>query len=152
RTWLDVALYAALLATLVRALLAPALDATLLIPIVVLAPLIGLADRTIFLALRAEHYWTTVVCFAFAGNWIAGAKAVQLGLWFRAGFSKLNPHFPTVVCVMTSNSPFPRFAWLRRLVYRRFPDDLRPSRLAVGMSHAGTALELGVPLILAFST
>src|SRR5207244_123371 len=109
--------------------------------------LLGLLDRTIFLAFRGEHYWTTVVCFAFAPNWIAGAKAVQLALWIWAGFSKLNHHFPAVVCVMTSNSPVTRFAWLRRLMYRRFPDDLRPSWLAVAMSHAGTSLELRVPLI-----
>src|SRR5262249_9757830 len=107
--------------------------------------------RTIFLALRGEHYFTTLVCFAFAGNWIAGAKAVQLALWFWAGFSKLNHHFPNVVCVMTSNSPFTRFAWLRKLMYRRYPDDLPPSRVAIIMGHAGTALELGVPLVLAFS-
>jgi hypothetical protein len=36
-------------------------------------------------------------------------------------------------------------------MYRRYPEDLRPSRLAVGMSHLGTALELGVPLVLAFA-
>jgi hypothetical protein len=52
---------------------------------------------------------------------------------------------------MTSNSPFARFAWLRRRMYRGFPDDLRPSRLAVAMGHAGTALELGVPLVLLLS-
>jgi hypothetical protein len=127
RTWLDVALYVALHALLVRALIAPAPDASHLVPIVVVVPLLGLADRTIFLALRAEHYWTTIVCFAFAGNWIAGAKAVQIALWFWAGFSKLNHHFPTVVCVMTSNSPVLRLPWLRRRMYRSFPDDLRPS-------------------------
>jgi hypothetical protein len=44
-----------------------------------------------------------------------------------------------------------RFAWLRRLMYRSYPGDLRPSRLAVAMSHAGTALELSVPIILALS-
>ncbi len=151
RTWVDVALYAALLLALGRALVAPALDAAHLVPIVVLVPLVGLADRTVFLALRAEHYWTTTVCFAFASNWIAGAKAVQLALWFWAGFSKLNHHFPSVVCVMTSNSPFLRFEWLRRRMYRRYPEDLRPSRLAVWMAHAGTALELGVPIILLLS-
>lgn len=151
RTWLDVALYAALVALLVRALVAPALDAALLVPIAALVPVLGLADRTIFLALRAEHYWTTIMCFAFAGSWIAGAKAVQLALWFWAGFSKLNHHFPSVVCVMTSNSPVLRFRWLRRLMYRGYPGDLRPSRLAVGMGHAGTALEMGVPLVLAFA-
>src|SRR5262249_44341102 len=36
-------------------------------------------------------------------------------------------------------------------MYRSYPDDLRPSGLAVVMGHAGTALELAVPLILAFS-
>jgi hypothetical protein len=152
RTWLDVALYLALLVLLVRALVARELDAALLIPIVVLVPLLGLADRTIFLALRAEHYWTMAVCFAFASNWIAGAKAVQLALWFWAGFSKLNHHFPSVVCVMTSNSPVMRFEWLRRRMYRQYPSDLRPSRLAEWMAHAGTALELAVPVVLLFSS
>jgi len=151
RTWLDVGLYLALLVLVARALVAPALDAPLIIPIVVIVPVIGLGDRTIFLALRAEHYWTTMVCFAVAGNWIAGAKAVQIALWFWAGFSKLNHHFPTVVCVMVSNSPILRLPWLRRRMYRSYPDDLRPSRLAVAMSHAGTALELSVPIILLVS-
>jgi hypothetical protein len=151
RSWVDFGLYLALLVLVFRALVAPSLDAGLLVPIVVLVPVIGLADRTIFLALRAEHYFTTLVCFAVAGNWIAGAKAVQIALWFWAGFSKLNHHFPTVVCVMTSNSPVLGFAWLRRRMYRSYPDDLRPSRLAVAMSHAGTALELSVPIILLLS-
>jgi hypothetical protein len=151
RTWLDVALYAALLVALVRALVAPALTLGVLGPVVVLVPVLGLLDRTLFLALRAEHYWTMTVCFAFATPWIAGAKAVQLALWFWAGFSKLNHHFPAVVCVMTSNSPFLRFPWLRKRMYRRYPDDLRPSRLAEWMAHAGTALELGVPIILLLS-
>lgn len=71
---------------------------------------------------------------------------MQLALWFWAGFSKLNHHFPAVVCVMTSNSPFTRMAWLRRRLYRNYPTDLRPSALAKGMAHAGTALELSVPL------
>jgi Transmembrane protein of unknown function (DUF3556) len=152
RTWLDVTLYFALLVALVRALLSSELDAGLLVPIVALVPLVGLADQTIFLALRAEHYWTMAVCFAFASNWIAGAKAVQLALWFWAGFSKLNHHFPSVVCVMTSNSPVLRFGWLRRRMYRHYPDDLRPSRLAEWMAHAGTALELTVPVVLLLST
>jgi Transmembrane protein of unknown function (DUF3556) len=76
---------------------------------------------------------------------------VQLALWFWAGVSKLNQHFPSVVGVMISNSPVARFHGLRRRLYRKFPDDLRPSRLATAMAHAGTALELGVPLILLLS-
>ena len=62
--------------------------------------------------------------------------------------SKLNHHFPAVVCVMTSNSPILRWSWLRTRMYRAFPSDLRPSRLATTLSHIGTALELGVPIIL----
>ena len=151
RRWIDVALYLGLVGMLVAALVEPIPDQRLLIAIALVVPMVGIADRTIFLALRSEHYWTTIVCFAFAPSWIAGAKAVQLALWFWAGFSKLNHHFPAVVCVMTSNSPITRFAWLRRRMYRQFPDDLRPSRLAVAMSHAGTAFELGVPIILALS-
>ena len=151
RSWLDAGLYLGLVALLVTALVAPGVDRRVLVAIAMLVPIIGLADRTIFLALRAEHYWTTAVCFAAGGSWIAGAKAVQIALWFWAGFSKLNHHFPHVVCVMTSNSPVLRFAGLRRRMYRGAPDDLAPSRLAVAMAHAGTALELGVPLVLLLS-
>ncbi len=79
---------------------------------------------------------------------IAGAKWVQLALWFWAGVSKLNHHFPAVVCVMTSNSPIVRTPWIRRRMYRDYPDDLRPSRLAEWLAHAGTALELSIPLVL----
>jgi Transmembrane protein of unknown function (DUF3556) len=150
RSWFGVALYLALLIALTLGLLAPAPSHGSLLTIIALVLLLGLADQTIFLALRVEHYATTIVCFAFAGNWIAGAQAVQLALWFWAGFSKLNHHFPAVVCVMISNSPVARFRCLRRLMYRRFPDDLRPSRLATAMGHAGTALELGIPLLLLF--
>ena len=152
RTVLDVILYLALIVLLVRALVAPTIDRAVLVPITVLVPLVGLADRTIFLALRSEHYWTTTVCFVLAGDWIAGAKDVQLALWFWAGISKLNHHFPSVVCVMTSNSPFTNFRWLRRRMYRDYPRDLRPSRLATAMGHAGTALELSVPLVFALSS
>jgi hypothetical protein len=151
RTWLDVAFYGAALICLVRALVAPTPGPLEFLPVVILFAILGLLDKTIFLAARAEHYWTTIVCFAFASQWIAGAKAVQLALWFWAGVSKLNAHFPTVVAVMTSNGPFTRAEWLRRRVYRHYPDDLRPSRLAVWMAHGGKLLELGVPLILMLS-
>jgi hypothetical protein len=149
RGLLDVALYAALLGASVRALVAPDPGLSELAPLVVLVPVLGVLDKTLFLAARAEHFWVTIVCFAFGVPWIAGAKGVQLALWFWAGFSKLNHHFPTVACVMTSNGPLTRFPWLRRLrrmMYRRYPEDLRPSRLAEWMAHGGTALELAVPI------
>ncbi|MCA9677638.1 MAG: DUF3556 domain-containing protein [Kofleriaceae bacterium] len=153
RSRLDVALYAALIAACVRALVAAAPGTGELLPIVVLVGALGVVDRTIFLALRAEHYGTTLVVLVAAtgDDWIAGAEAVQLALWCWAGVSKLNHHFPSVVGVMVSNSPLTRMRWLRTRMYRAYPDDLRPSRLAVAMAHAGTALELGVPLVLAFA-
>jgi Transmembrane protein of unknown function (DUF3556) len=152
RSLLDVALYLALVAALLRALLAPALAPALLWPIALLLPLLSLGDKTMFLAFRGEHYWTTVMCFVLADDWISGAMAVQLALWFWAGVSKLNHHFPAVVCVMISNSPLLRCAWLRRLFYRHYPDDLRPSRVAELAAHAGTGLELGIPLVLVFGS
>ncbi len=146
RTLVDVLLYAALLAACVRALLAAEPGFSEWLPLVVLVPLLGVLDKTLFLAARAEHYWVTITCFAFATPWLAGAKVIQLALWFWAGFSKLNHHFPTVACVMTSNAPLTRFQRLRRLMYRKYPDDLRPSRLAELMAHGGTMLEFAVPI------
>lgn len=151
RTWLDVGLYAALLGLLVTALMADAPPHSHLLALAILVPVIWCFDRTIFLALRSEHYWVTVVVFVVAGDWIAGAKAVQLALWFWAGVSKLNHHFPTVVCVMMSNSPWTPFERIRKLAYRKYPEDLRPSRFATIMGHAGTTLELGVPMVLGFA-
>ena len=146
RTILDVLLYAALLVASVMALVAPELGMPELLPLVILVPLLGILDKTLFLAARSEHYWVTIVVLAFGSHWIAGAKAVQLALWFWAGFSKLNHHFPAVACVMTSNAPLVRIPAMRRAMYRDYPTDLRPSTLATWMAHVGTALELGVPL------
>ena len=151
RSWLDVGLYAAVVALLVAALASAAPAPGLLAAIVGVTLALGACDRTVFLALRAEHYATTLAVIAYGDDWIAGAKAVQLALWFWAGCSKLNHHFATVVCVMVSNSPVLRWGWLRRRLYRSFPDDLRPSALATAMAHAGTALELAVPVVLAIA-
>jgi len=152
RTVLDVALYAALLASLVRALVQPALSATHLVPIVVLLPLCGLRDRTIFLAARFEHHFAMIVCFLFAGEWIAACKWVQLAIWFWAGVSKLTVAFGYVVPIMTANNPLLKSAALRRRLFVSYPDDLRPSLLAKGMAHAGTFLEFAAPLTLLFVT
>lgn len=152
RTLLDVGLYASLVVAALRVLLAPSLSSADLVLLAALVPLLGVLDKTLFLAARAEHYWVTIVCFVATAQWLPGAKAVQLALWFWAGVSKLNHHFPTVVCVMTSNSPVTRFEWVRRRMYRSYPDDLRPSRLAVVLSHVGTVLELGVPVLFLLAT
>src|SRR5262249_17997463 len=138
--------YAALVAASIRALALTAPARADFVPIAALVAALGVLDKTAFLAARAEHYGTTVLCFAVTDAWLPAAMAVQLALWFWAGVSKLNHHFPTVVCVMTSNGPFTRFACLRRAMYRAYPHDLRPSRLATWLAHGGTALEVGVPI------
>jgi len=152
RTWLDVALYAALVLSLLRALVQPEIAATHLIPIVVLLPLCGLADKTIFLAARVEHHFAMIVCFLLAGNWIAACKWVQLAIWFWAGVSKLTVAFAYVVPIMTANNPLLKSAALRRRLFVSYPDDLRPSPLAKAMAHAGTFLEFATPLTLLFVT
>jgi hypothetical protein len=148
RSLLDVLAYAGLIAALFSALIHPDPGPMQFLPIVLLTVLAGVLDKTIFLAARAEHYWVTIVVFAFEPNWIAGAMVVQLALWFFAGFSKLNHHFATVVCVMASNGPLTPFRWFRKSMYRDYPNDLRPSQTALVKSWMGTALEMSVPTVL----
>lgn len=144
RTWSDVLLYVAFVVGLVRVLALPNPTRFDHGSLLVLWALISITDKTIGLAARSEHYATTVACFAMTDDWLAGAMCVQLALWFWAAAAKLNRHFPGVIGVMMSNNPLAPRA-LRRRMYRRFPDDLRPSRLAETMAHAGTALEFAVP-------
>jgi hypothetical protein len=151
RTVLDVLLYAAHMLFLFRALIAPELSVERFIPTVILLPLLGITDKTLFLASRAEHYYTALVCFLFVDDWLAGSKLVWVAIWMWAATSKLNHHFPSVVAVMQSNSPLTRIGSVRKLLYRNYPDDLRPSRLAQTMAHAGTAIEYAFPLALVLS-
>lgn len=151
RTLVDVALYAAVLASGLWILLAPAdpmIEPARLVPLVVLLPLLGLRDKTIFLAARAEHYWvTTLVFFLPFVDMVLGAKLIMLALWWGAATSKLNRHFPFVVATMLSNAPLvPRP--VKRLLWRDAETDVRPSRLAMTLAHSGTAVEYSVPVFL----
>ena len=148
RNLLDVALYGAYLGLLIAALVSAQPSHSVLIALALVLPLLGVLDKTLFLCARGEHYWTTIAVFALATDFIPGAKGMHAALWFWAGVSKLNHHFPSVVGVMTSNSPVTTMPWLRKLMYRSYPDDLRPSSFAAYMGHAGTALELTVPIVL----
>jgi hypothetical protein len=150
RSWLDVALYAGFVGSLGRALVAPAIGAAELVPVVVLLPLCALADKTIVLAARVEHHFAMIVCFLLGGSWIAGCTAVQLAIWFWAGVSKLTVAFGYVIPVMTVNNPLVRSPSFRRRMFVSYPDDLRPSRLGRTMAHAGTFLEFAAPLTLLF--
>src|SRR6185436_9434107 len=114
RNIVDVAMYAALLGTGVWALTQPALGRGQLLPVVLLLPLIGLRDKTIFLAARAEVHWSYLIVFLFPADMIAGSNIVQVAVWWGAATSKLNHHFPGVVTVMVSNSPFLKSSRIRK--------------------------------------
>ena len=154
RSWLDTLLYAALQLCLLRALLAPAVTPELLLPIAVLLPILGVADKTIFLCARAEHYWVALVCLVAAAGgdaWISACKLVWAGIWFWAATSKLNHHFPSVIMVMMNNGPLLP-SWIKRRLFQAYPDDLRPSRLAKFMAHMGTATEYSIGIVLLSSS
>jgi hypothetical protein len=150
RSWLDVALYAGNMGLLMRALLAPEITVELIAPSVVLILLLGVLDKTLFLAARSEHYWVVLVCLTVAagdGLWLSACKVVWCFIWFWAATSKLNHHFPSVIMVMMNNGPFFPKALKQRL-FVSYPDDLRPSKLATLMAHTGTFTEYMIPVML----
>src|SRR3984957_14010973 len=165
---IDVALYAVVLIGGGWGLVAPGhggpvtaagdvglIDPVLVLPTIIALALLGLRDKTIFLAARGEHYWLKLLVFFFAfTDQIAAFKIVMLGLWWGAATSKLNHHFPYVVAAMTSNNPLLRgraFNWLKRRLYRDPVNDLRPTWIPKVMAHVGgTTAELIVPAVLVF--
>ncbi|MHA6792682.1 DUF3556 domain-containing protein [Pseudonocardia bannensis] len=165
RTVVDVLLYLVVIASAAWLLFAPGspdrvpaghtvglLDPTMMIPLLAGLVLIGLRDKTIFLAARGEQYALTVVVFFFPYiDMLIGWKLIMLALWWGAATSKLNHHFPYVVAVMISNSPLQRIRWFKRKFYRDYPNDLRPSGLAAFAAHTGTVIEYTVPLVLVLS-
>ena len=168
---MDVALYLLLLASIVVPLVLPgthgdSLSAAvpgntsglvlpvLFVPVIVLLVLNGLRDKIIFLAARGEQYLPALVFFTVLPfvDMIIALKLLIVAIWMGAGFSKLGRHFADVVPPMVSNSPAVPFTWIKRLHYRDFPRDLRPSRLAHVMAHGGgTLVEIVTPLVLLLS-
>jgi uncharacterized membrane protein YkgB len=159
RTWFDIALYVALGVTVVVALVSPPSGSGLVNPALLVAPmvlfvLIGLRDKTIFLAARGEQYLPALFFFAVLpfADMIIALKLLIFTVWFWAGISKFGPHFTSVIPPMVSNSPAMPFKWIKRAHYRNFPDDVRPSHLATFMAHGpGTVVEIFSPLALLLS-
>jgi hypothetical protein len=153
RTPFDVALYAGLLAALLFLMLSGAADGRLdpLAVGVALALLaaLGLRDKVPFLASRAEIYGNLMIVFLFPlGNLIVAAQLVFVCIWWGAAASKLNRHFPFVVTVMISNTPWNRSRRAKGKLYRDHPEDLRPSPLGQLSAHLGTVVEFTLPLLL----
>jgi hypothetical protein len=82
---------------------------------------------------------------------IFALKLCMIAMWWGAATSKLNKHFPFVVSVMISNTPWQRSLKLKRRLWRDYPDDMRPSRLTRLAGHGGTVVEYAVPLVLIVS-
>jgi hypothetical protein len=150
RNFLDVFLYLGFLFYAFKALVSPEITIDLILPIVILLPILGILDKTIFLAARSEHYLIALICFLFPYDTISGLKIVWLAIWWGAASSKLNLHFPTVVGVMISNHAVLRFPFLRKKMYVNYPTDLRPSQFSKILAHLGTATEYFFPLLLIF--
>jgi hypothetical protein len=159
RTVYDVGLYVALIAALVLALALPGagdglLSTAAIVPIIVVLVALGLRDKVVFIAARAEQYLPALIFFAFFPfvDMIVAAKLLIVSVWVGAAFSKLGGHFANVIPPMVSNTPWVPSKAIKRMHYRSFPDDLRPSERAVGLAHiGGTLVEMGTPLVLLFS-
>jgi hypothetical protein len=162
RTLLDVALYAGLLASAVYLLLAntsPAagaaagrLDPAAVGVLLTFGILLGLRDKVPFLAARAEVYGNLMILFLFPlHNLIVAAQIVFVCIWWGAASSKLNRHFPFVVTVMISNTPWNRSRSAKRKLWRKHPEDLLPSSTGALAAHMGTVMEFTLPLLLLVS-
>jgi hypothetical protein len=162
RTLLDVALYAGLLASAAYLLLAhtsPAagtaagrLNPTAVGVLLTFGILLGLRDKVPFLAARAEVYGNLMILFLFPlSNLIVAAQIVFVCIWWGAASSKLNRHFPFVVTVMISNTPWNRSRSAKRKLWRKHPEDLLPSSTGALAAHLGTVMEFTLPLLLLVS-
>ncbi|HWC49618.1 MAG TPA: DUF3556 domain-containing protein [Solirubrobacterales bacterium] len=167
RTWLDVSLYGALLAALVFLLVsggvegsAPWIDGEVarLSPVAVgvmlaILAVLGLRDKVPFLAARSEIYGNLSLIFLFPlTNLVIAAQLVFFCIWWGAASSKLNRHFPFVVTVMISNTPWNRSRAMKRRLYTRHPEDLLPSRFGAAVAHFGTVMEFTLPLVLVLTS
>lgn len=178
RSPLDVVVYLALVVTLLVPVVLPGVPnaslsalfpantsglvaPTLMIAPLVLLALIGLRDKTIVIAARAEQYVPALVFFSLVGvvgdggfvDLVVALKLLITSVWIGAGISKFGRHFSNVVPPMVSNSPAVPTRFLRRLNYRDVPRDVRPSRAAGALAHVGgTTVEILTPLVLLFST
>jgi hypothetical protein len=171
RTVVDVALYLALLVAVAVPLVLPGVHSDslsarvpgntsgLVSPVLLIAPIVllvlcGLRDKVIFLAARGEQYLPALVFFAVLPftDMIIALKLLIVTVWVGAGVSKLGRHFANVVPPMVSNSPGVPFRWIKRVHYRDFPRDIRPSRFAHLMAHGGGSfVEIVTPLVLLLS-
>ncbi|MGI9021519.1 MAG: DUF3556 domain-containing protein [Solirubrobacterales bacterium] len=162
RTVVDVALYAGVLALAiillvgdgeaVAGLAAGRLDPAFVGALLGVLALLGLRDKVSFLGARTEIYGLMLLVSLFpVENFIVGWQIAFVCIWWGAAASKLNRHFPFVVSVMISNTPWNRSRKAKARLYKS-QEDLRPSRHAAFAAHMGTVMEFGLPLVLLLSS
>ena len=151
RNIIDVLFYATLLFFLVKVCIVSAITPETVLPVVTLLPILGVLDRTIFLAARGDVYFPAIICFLFPSDTGNALKIVWFAIWFWAAFSKLTPSFSSVVCVMICNSPVSKINWLKKKLFKNYLNDLRPSAFANFLSHWGTTIEFIFPIVLMFA-
>ncbi len=159
RTWFDVLVYLALNVSIVVALVLPGVHSdslsavlpentsgrvnpVLLILPMVLLVVIGLRDKTIFLAARGEQYLPALLFFAtlpFVDMIVAGKLLIGT-VWIWAGISKFGLHFTNVIPPMVSNSPTIPFKWLKRAHYAQLPARSRGRRTSRRSWHTARAV------------
>ena len=156
RTIFDVFLYAGFVASALVLLIgsgADGFDPVIVGILLAFLVLLGFRDKVPFLAARAEVYGPFLLIFCFpADQMIVAAQFVMFCIWWGAASSKLNKHFPFVVTVMISNTPWNRSKWAKKKLYRNHPEDLIPSRFGEFNAHMGTVLEFTFPLLLIASS
>src|SRR3954470_9042222 len=153
RSPLDVVLYAAVLASGVYLLTSDPNNGLLsrgaIVGLLFFWAVLGLRDKVPFLAGRPEIYGFFLIVSLFpANNIFVGWQFVMFFIWWGAAASKLNRHFPYVIAVMVSNTPWNRSRKAKAKLYRDYPNDLRPGTPAAIGAHLGTAVEFGLPLVL----
>jgi hypothetical protein len=159
RTIFDVALYAGVLFAGFYLLLSDGkidgdtgvlrLDTTWIVILLACWGLLGLRDKVSFLCGRPELYGLLMVAFLFPlENLIVASQIVLVCIWFGAASSKLNHHFPSVVAVMISNTPWNRSRTMKRKLWLNHPEDQRASPFAALAAHTGTVMEFSLPALL----
>ncbi|HEX4718264.1 MAG TPA: DUF3556 domain-containing protein [Thermoleophilaceae bacterium] len=153
RAVVDALLYGGVLVTCVHALIAGGdnglMSHTDIVMILAFWAVLGLRDKVPFLAARPEIYGFFLIVSLFPlKNILPGWQFVMFFIWWGAATSKLNRHFPYVISVMVSNTPWNRSRTAKSKLFKDYPNDLRPGRAAAMGAHLGTAVEFGLPLVL----
>jgi Transmembrane protein of unknown function (DUF3556) len=159
RTLGDVALYVGVLASALYLLLADGdevaglaagrLDPAAIAVLLGFLGLLGLRDKVAFLGARVEVYGFLLVVFLFPiSNLIVASQIVLFCIWWGAASSKLNRHFPFVVSVMISNTPWNKSRTAKARLWESHPEDMRPSSVSASAAHLGTVMEFTLPLLL----